>query len=326
MNSDSPPEHFVTLFDSNFLPMGMALHDSLMAHGRPFHLWILCMDELVEKQLERLSLWDVTLMPLREVETKELCKVKQGRTRGEYCWTITPFTFQSVFDRDQSVDRVTYLDADLFFFSSPRILLRELDESEKHVLITEHAYAPEYNYWSALSGRFCVQFLTCRRTAEAQKVIQWWQERCLEWCFARLDEGKFGDQKYLDLWPELFGDVVHIVRQTEKTLAPWNVYFFEKLLHGKLDAVFYHFHGLRIVNPKKVRLCDNYRIGKGGLFLYSSYLEALGRSVGMLQVFGLPIPYLRERFSPMGMIRSVLNRTPRFMKLQPVLPTIRGGD
>jgi hypothetical protein len=326
MTSDRRAEHFVTLFDSNFLPMGMSLHDSLISHGQPFHLWILCMDELVEKQLERISLPYVTLMPLREVETKELCEVKPGRTRGEYCWTITPFTFQAVFDRDQSVQRVTYLDADLFFFSSPRILLRELDESGKHVLITEHAYAPKYNYWSALSGRFCVQFLTCRRTVEAQRVMQWWRERCLEWCFAHSEEGKFGDQKYLDSWPGLFGDGVHIVQQKEKTLAPWNVYFYEKLRNGRLDAVFYHFHGLRIVSPNKVRICDNYRIGDDGLLLYNCYLEVMGKVAGMLLALGMTLPYKRERFSPMGTIRSVLNRTPRFMKIRPVLPVIRGSD
>ena len=55
MNSNRPIEHFVTLFDSKFLPMGMALHDSLMIHAQPFHLWILCMDELVEKQLKQIS-------------------------------------------------------------------------------------------------------------------------------------------------------------------------------------------------------------------------------------------------------------------------------
>jgi len=315
MSSNNSVEHFVTLFDANYLPMGMALHDSLMAHGRPFHLWIVCMDELVEGQLERLSLPHVTLIPVSEVETRELLDVKTGRTRGEYCWTITPFTFQAVFDRDESVERVTYLDADLFFFADPQIVLRELDESGKHVLITEHAYAPEYSYWSALSGRFCVQFLTFRRTGEAKRVMQWWQERCLEWCFARNEDGKFGDQKYLDSWPDLFADEVNIVRQTEKTLAPWNVAHVERTSGPRLAPVFFHFHGLKLVGPGKVRLCDNYRIGSEGLRLFRSYAEALRRCIDTLQALGIPVPYRRERFSPVGTIRSILNRTPRFMKI-----------
>lgn len=38
MNLDKSIEHFVTLFDSNCLPMGMALHSSLTVHAQPFHL------------------------------------------------------------------------------------------------------------------------------------------------------------------------------------------------------------------------------------------------------------------------------------------------
>ena len=274
--------------------MGMALHDSLLTHGQPFHLWILCMDELVEEQLKRISLPHVTLMPLKTIESQEVLKVKPGRSRGEYCWTLTPFTFQAVFDRDESIERVTYLDADLFFFDNPQILLHELEESGKHVLITEHAYAPEYTRGSLVNGRFCVQFLTFRRTAPAGKVMRWWQERCLEWCFARAEEGKFGDQKYLDSWPELFADEVHIVRQTEKTLAPWNEKYFETKHEGKLCPVFYHFHGLRIVNPDKIRMYYYYRIGKQGLIFYRAYLLALTGSFNILKKHGITIPVIKE--------------------------------
>jgi hypothetical protein len=315
MSSNNTAEHFVTLFDSNFLPMGMALHDSLMTHGQPFHLWIVCMDEQVEEQLERISLPNVTLIPIRAVETRELLDIKTGRTRGEYCWTITPFTFQAVFDRDDSVERVTYLDADLFFFASPQILLRELDESGKHVLITEHAYAPEYNKWLTLSGRFCVQFLTFRRTAEAQRVMQWWQERCLEWCFARVEDDKFGDQKYLDCWPDLFADEVHIVRQTEKTLAPWNEKYFEEKLQGKLDPVFFHFHEFRIVAPNKVKLYSFYTIGKEGSKFYDVYLSTLSKVFIILKKFDIGITFMSKPESLKEKIWKTIMRPDRFKKI-----------
>jgi hypothetical protein len=291
---EQPTEHFVTLFDNNYLPMGMALHDSLMEHGRPFHLWILCMDDLVENQLKHIALPHVTLLPLRAVETQALLDIKGGRSRGEYCWTMTPFTFQAVFDRDANVERVTYLDSDVFFFADPRVLLRELETAGKHVLITEHAYAPEYEKWTALSGRFCVQFLTFRRTAYAARVMRWWQERCLEWCFGRLEEGKFGDQKYLDVWPELFGDVVHIVRQTDRTLAPWNVKYVAAGLREKIDPVFYHFHSMTITGPRTLHLFRNYKIGKAGMRLYDVYVDALRRSFGTLKRLNIPVPFRTE--------------------------------
>ena len=316
MNSNKTAEHFVTLFDSKFLPMGMTLHGSLMAHAQPFHLWIICMDALVEEQLKRISLPNVTLLPLREVETRELLGIKSGRNSREYCWTLTSFTFQAVFNRDDSAERVTYVDADLFFFADPRILLSELDDAGKHVLITEHAYAPEHDYFLPLSGRFCVQFLTCRRTPEAVKVMRWWQEKCLEWCFDLQEENRFGDQKYLDVWPELFADEVHIVCQTEKTLAPWNVSHVEKTLHGRLDPVFYHFQGLRITSPHEVQLYnENYTIESEGQRLYDEYLAGLCTCINTLKKFGIAIPLIDGYMSRKGRLLTLIGRNPRAIKL-----------
>lgn len=313
MDSNRFVEHFITLFDNKFLPMGMALHNSLVTHAQPFHLWILCMDVLVEKQLKQISLPHVTLLPLKEVETKELLIVKSGRTLREYCWTLTPFTYQMVFDQDASVERVTYLDADIFFFNNPRILLNELEQSEKHVLITEHAYAPEYDQ-SLVSGRFCVQFITFRKTEQAIKVMKWWQERCLEWCFDRLEDGKFGDQKYLDCWPDLFGNVVYIVQQIEKTLAPWNVLYVEKKRGELAIPVFYHFHHFRIISPYKVKLYYGYRIGKQALFFYDQYLKSLSRQLNLLKIHHITIPYIAQTKEKWGTLRHLKRRITKIVR------------
>ncbi|MBU6461075.1 MAG: glycosyl transferase [Proteobacteria bacterium] len=305
MHSDKQTEHFVTLFDCKFLPMGWCLHYSLMTHAQPFHLWILCMDEKVEKQLEQLALSHVTLISLSKVETAKLLSVKEGRTKAEYCWTLTPFTPQMVFERDETVERVTYVDADLFFFDTPRKLFKEFDASGKSVLITEHAYAPEYEQ-SLLHGRFCVQFVVFNRTQEAFRVMKWWQEKCLEWCFARVEGNKFGDQKYLDIWPDLFKDDVHVLGQVDKTLAPWNVQFFLKNQQD-LNPVFYHFHGLRIVSDHEVLLYLGYRIGKQGQCFYKDYVRAMSRIFGVMKALGWSIPVIprQERWLRLRRLKRI---------------------
>jgi hypothetical protein len=299
MHSDSLAEQYITLFDHKFLPSGLALYASLSRHGLPFRLWIVCMDERVEAQLDRLALPGVTLIPLREFENPDLLRVKATRGKGEYCWTCTPFTFSAVFSRDPSVRRVTYLDADLFFYRNPSILLDEFEASGKDVLITDHAYDPEYDQ-SRDHGRFCVQFLTCRNTPGGRKVTQWWQERCLEWCYNRVEGGKFGDQKYLDLWPERFAGEVHILRQTHETLAPWNVrMFFGKA--GFRHPVLFHFHGLRITGPDHAVLYTGYNIGPFGAKLYDEYLADLKGALVRIRILGEPIPSL-----PQNTLRSRL--------------------
>lgn len=236
------------------MPQGLALYSSLVKHARPFKLWVVCVDELAKEYLDQRALEGVKTIALKDVETPDLLKVKPNRTRAEYCWTLTPFAPKVVFDRDPSVPRVTYLDADLFFLKSPKPIFKEFDEFNKSVLITDHAYDPEYDH-SASSGQYCVQFMTFRRSEAGERVRQWWQNKCIEWCYARTEDGKFGDQKYLDSWPDLFEKEVHILTKLDAILAPWNAKRFPYS-----SAIAWHFHGFRIISNNIFLACGPYKI------------------------------------------------------------------
>jgi len=263
-------EHYVTLFDLAFAPQGLALHRSLLRHAKDFTLWILCIDREVEEFLTELDLPHVRLLSLAEIESEQLLSVKSGRTRGEYCWTLTPFTFDAVFDADATVERVTYVDADVWLLRDPSLAFCSFQHSSAAVQITEHAYAPDHDQ-TATSGRYCVQFLTMTR-AGSEPVRRWWQERCIEWCFARLEDGKFGDQKYLDDWPERFGDLVHVAEPRSSFQGPWNA-----VRYPYNEALLYHFHGLRRESSTSVTLAPrSYRIPKPHLrHVYQPYLQDL---------------------------------------------------
>jgi hypothetical protein len=305
---DLGAEHFVTLFDSYFLPIGLSLHASLMTHARPFHLWVVCMEDKVHAQLLQLNHPHLTPIPLHEVETPALLGVKGARTRQEYCWTLTPFTLDPVFQRCPAARRVTYLDADLFFFADPRELLNELDASGRSVLATEHAYAPRYDQ-SRTAGRFCVQFMTFAHNERARRVIKWWQDRCIECCSAIPTNGKFGDQVYVDQWPDLFGDDLCVVQQTSRTLAPWNVSYFCEKAGGDPRPVFYHFHGLRITSPGSVRLhAGFYEVSGDGLVLYERYLAVLKKSLATMHEAGMPTPCLPLAAETWAPLRRIVRR------------------
>lgn len=296
--------------------MGMSLHQSLMTHAQPFHLWIICMDELVEKQLKILDLPQVTSIPLQEIETPELLAVKPERSQGEYCWTLTPFTFTAVFQKQPDVERVTYLDADLYFFRNPQILIKEFEESGRDVLITEHGYAPEYDQ-TLLYGKFCVQFLTIKNNTDGNKIIQWWKNKCLMWCSDYLMDGKFGDQKYLDIWPIIFSKNIWILQQKENTLAPWNVTYFQKHLGFQLFPVFYHFHSLRIINSRTILLFYNYTIISNAIIFYESYCQSLIKNLKKMKELNIPVNNIGfakffDDWSIKQWIKYLINRKIRF--------------
>ncbi len=273
-------EHYVTLFDSLFLPQGLALHTSLERHAGFYTLWVLCMDDVTHDVLSNIDLPNVLLLRLSELETVEMTRVKPGRTTAEFCWTVTPFAPRFVFEADAEVERVTYVDADIWFRKSPAAIFREFELSEKHVLITDHCYAPEYDL-SAEKGQYCVQFMTFTRHG-GEKVRKWWEQKCIEWCFGHCEDGKFGDQKYLDDWPERFYDVVHVLAQKEWMLAPWNATRFP---YG--NAIIFHFHGLRLIKGDYALLTDFYPLPTTLLhYVYTPYLCDLSASLSTLKSIG----------------------------------------
>lgn len=316
-------EHFVTLFDSLFLPQGLALHMSMERHVGKYTLWILCMDDEVHEVLFKLNLPNVRLLQLSKLETPELLAVKPDRSKGEYCWTLTPFAPRFVFEADAEVPRVTYLDADLWFRKNPEPIFREFDASGKDVLITDHAYAPEYDQ-SATSGQYCVQFMTFARDG-GETVRKWWEEKCVEWCFARFEDGKFGDQKYLDDWPIRFVDSVHILTNKELMLAPWNATRFP---YG--NAVTWHFHDLRIVinsgqSFSVVINSEQSLSAEYGVYLlpkctrdniYLPYLNDLSAVIGQLTRIGVILKpqKLQQTSSILGYVKMRLRmRAQRFL-------------
>jgi len=271
-------EHFVTICDSRFLPQGLALHKSLERHCPEFTLWFLCMDEEAYRLLSTLAARGLRPIKVSDFETPELLAVKKSRTVGEYCWTLSPVAPRLVFALAPDAARVTYLDADMYFLKSPQPIFREFEASGKAVLITEHAYDPRYDQ-SAASGQYCVQFMVFVRDS-SEPVRQWWEMKCLEWCHAWPEDGRMGDQKYLDDWPVRFADHVHVLSQREVLLAPWNARRFPYS-----GAIAWHFQGLRLLSEGQVLLYRTYVVPEVVLDkVYRPYLKALRLAMDTMQV------------------------------------------
>lgn len=277
--------NFCTLFDSNYLSRGLVMYDSLKKHCDDFHLYVFAFNAKAEEVLKTLNLKHMTVISLSEFEDEQLLKVKPERSRAEYCWTCTSSTIQYVLDHFE-VENCTYLDADLRFYHNPRVLIDEMEASGKSVLITSHRYTRRYDQ-SFLRGKYCVQFMYFKNNPEGREVLQWWRERCLEWCYARVEDGKFGDQKYLDDWTTRFPSV-HELEHLGGGVAPWNCqqYDFslnnEKQLVGEANGnsfpvVFFHFHGVKVYEGWKAIYAPRSYVLSGAVknLFYKPYIQSL---------------------------------------------------
>ncbi len=245
-------EYFCTLFNQFYLARGLTMIESLFQYCLNANIYVFAFDQETFEYLSSLNDPRIIPISLHEFEDEELLKIKKSRSLAEYCWTSTSSTLLYLFKK-YNLPQCTYLDADLFFYHSPEILIHELPH-KKSVLLTEHHYTPKYDT-SQKTGRFCVQFMTFKNNEEGVKALKWWREQCLNWCFARFEDGKFGDQKYLDDWETRF-PFVHILKHLGGGVAPWNIQQYDLqednfILHDSGESyplVFYHFHYVKFYN------------------------------------------------------------------------------
>jgi hypothetical protein len=242
--------NFCTLFDSYYLAKGLVLYNSLERHCDNFHLFIFAFNEKCRFFLENKNLKHATIISLEQFEDPELLNVKPKRTIAEYCWTATSSTVLYCLNNFE-IDSCTYVDADLCFYSSPKLIFDEIGIAS--IAFTRHNYHFLYDH-SKTNGEYCVQFMYFRNDDNSKAALKWWRDKCLEWCYSYLEDGKFGDQGYL---PELIGKFnnVYIIKNEGAGMAPWNLLRYKKIsgtqnkyiiksTKEEFELIFYHYHYL----------------------------------------------------------------------------------
>ena len=241
--------NFCTYFDQNYLARGLALYRSLIENCEGAQLWVLCFDDATYRTLKELSLPGLHPIALEEFERGDepLKTAKTNRSSIEYYFTCTPSLPLYILNHYPEVNLITYIDADLFFFSSIIPLFEEMAEAS--VAIIGHHSLPEID---EMYGLYNVGWLSFRRDTNGLACLKWWRDRCNEWCYDRVENGRFADQKYLDEWPTRFKNVV-VLKHKGANLAPWNLnnyhlsYRNGNVMVDDQPLIFFHFCVLKRV-------------------------------------------------------------------------------
>lgn len=276
---------FCTLFNSNYLDKGIALYESLCNVEDDFKLYVFAFDQKVYDILLSLNFKKIKLVSLQEFESEKMLEVKKTRSLAEYCWTCTPLTIDYVLTTFHE-PQCTYLDADLYFFSSPKALLNELQEAKKSVLITEHRFpAAEQERMIERAGKYCVQFNTFINDKQGKEVLKSWAEQCLDWCYYTPGEEKMGDQKYLETWTSEY-TCVHELQHMGGGVAPWNVSEYILLDEKNMifsyknlpvQLVFYHFQNIRYLPFSLINIRSSTKDKRVKYSIYYPYLIHIER-------------------------------------------------
>lgn len=277
--------NYCTLFDRNYLPHVLSLHESLEKNDPEFVLYCFCMDDESFNYLQNIKKKTIFPISYQKLESHftNLNIAKTNRSRVEYYFTCSSAICSYILECYTEIEQITYLDADLYFFSSPDPIFLELKDAS--IGIIEHRFsffAKKYEKY----GKFNVGWVTFRNDFSGRKCLEDWRSDCLDWCYDRLENGKFADQKYLDYWPNNYSGV-HIIKHLGANVAPWNVGRFSlkidiKTKHIKVNdqsLIFYHFASFKQVDVKGyISNVSKYFVVLSGILrnnIYSHYLERI---------------------------------------------------
>ena len=252
-----------TLYNSYYLDKGLVLYDSLKACAHDFELYVLCMDEKCFDVLNDIGAESLIPIKLTDFESgdEKLLEAKSNRPFGQYCWTCSSSLILYILKKlNKAV--CTYVDADMFFYRDPQILIDEMFNANKSILITPHRFT-EYDKDKEQNGIFCVEFNTFCNNPDSLRVLEEWRNNCLESC-AINDGVHYGDQKYLDKWPEVYSNLIYICSNPGAGIAPWNIgsykmgettqnTIFYKVSGKNVPMFFHHFESITYISRSAIR-------------------------------------------------------------------------
>lgn len=301
-----------TFFNRNYLFKGLAQYKSLEKTSKDFMLWILCVDDITYEILDKLNLKQAKLVKIEDVETKELLSVKGDRSEAEYCWTVKPTFMEYIFKRNHTVKTLLYVDSDIGFFDDVRKVFNETKGYS--IGVASHDFPENMKERVKGVGKFNAGVVYFKRDKESIACLKKWKAQCIDWCYWRLEDGKLGDQMYLNEWPKVYQNI-KIFSHKGINLAPWNVKKYK--LHIKKNKVFvendplifFHFHQFKILSGGKYERSHGYKLSKNIVeLIYKPYEKLIRSSVKEIRKPHPKFTYGIEQITLIEKLRAVVTK------------------
>lgn len=281
MALDVKEEQYCILLSKYRVYQGLALYYSLKKTMTKFKLYILCVDKEAFEFIKTMIEEDATAISLESLEDDYLYSLKQNRLLEEYCWTLKPVFIEYLLNSFSDIKRITYLDADLFFYSEPNKIFE--DTNEYSVLLSSHDFSRQYKSLERYCGVYNSGLISFGNNAEGRACINWWKNRCYDLCSKQFSNNQFGDQKYLEHMPIEFENVMFI-KAHGVNIAPWNhsKYVFSNkedlVLVNNEKLICYHFSGFKLMNDLEFTLnFGNEK--KPNSVLYKPYIQMINKAL-----------------------------------------------
>ena len=242
-----------TICSANYLAQAIALGDSLLQHNPSYTFVIGLVDEINENKDLPVPI-TYPLIPIKDIEIPNFNGFCAQYNITELNTAVKPFYFSYLFDKNEAVQSIVYLDPDIFVYHSFELL--EKHAASNQIILTPHItkpinddkYPTETDFLNA--GIYNLGFIALRRGNESLAFIDWWKDRLTHLCKIDFEKGLFVDQLWLN-FATLFYKEVFVLTNPGYNMAYWNlqerslskneggVY----MVNSDYPLVFYHFSG-----------------------------------------------------------------------------------
>lgn len=281
--TEHKPAYF-TVSDRGFLPRTLSMCSSLRSFDSSSPVYYFSTEPLLPGEYAAFESINVIVLSIDTfLESKIIDDLYKTRSHLEFMWTLPSQLLVKMWRIESSCSDFVYLDADIYFFSDPNSIWQEVPMNS--VSIIRHNFSERLEKTFQSSGEFNVSWVSVPNSGVGMTVASKWSLDCLEMCPEKpmMHNGKliYGDQKYLDYWPEDYGTNLHVIRHEGAGVAPWNYekYTFSKelpLLIDGIPIIFFHFssHQFGFFLAKKMGV-EYSRVRQIPKLVYSIYEKAL---------------------------------------------------
>lgn len=247
----------VTICALNYLGRALVLRKSFLAFHADCDFYVLLVERKVLAVEERNP--GVSILWAEDLGIPRFFDVALKFDIVELSTNVKPTVLRRLLER---YDSVIYIDPDIQVYAYMAPVFEAL--ASHSVVVTPHALTPVLDGKTPADdtfsrmGAFNLGFVGVRRCDEAFAFLDWWSERCLKLGFYEPQSGLAVDQKWVDLAPCYFPNLM-ILRDLGVNVAFWNLH--ERVLsqrdgawvvNGTSPLYFFHFSSFSDDEPHAI--------------------------------------------------------------------------
>lgn len=235
-----------TICAKNYIGLAQVLEKSIKKYNDDVDFFIFVADEFIVA--DDLVIGNNLLLPDNIFIAKDVLNFSNEKWNEmsfkynltEFCTSIKAMCFSFLFE-EKKYEKAIFLDPDIVVFNTLDSVFENLKTYS--IILTPHLLNVSANLTKLRdndmmnTGVFNLGFIALKRNVISYKMLQWWNERLIDYCYIDYYDGYFTDQKWMNFIPTYFNQTeVLISNHLGMNVAPWN--FEERELILK-DGVYY---------------------------------------------------------------------------------------